>query len=353
MAIKMEDNGAAASGGSALLRDAARHAAMCAPQDLTFLVIGSGLVAFGAMWATRALLIAHPYLLMVLAGLLCLILTLTNLQHGLLQHLPEGLQTFLREKTIFDFLHDDSDCTNFLRRWGRMLLLSTAARTPESIAAIVKDMDEELIDFVVRKNFLDILPRGVREVLVPAGASSCAEANTVNNNGFHKHTLNGKELNGPDARASPSSPDRTVDINSEHELCKFLIAKDVAKNGNVTEPPLNPALKALFADAIAEATAVVQCGILRGLEWVSYAAAAACAAAAALAALALGSTGAAGALRSAMCSVGGARVLGLLDRRRAAAPAAAIFGAGACVVLGAGMRWKLRGVRRTAEEKRQ
>ena len=68
------------------------------------LVLLSGSIA----WALLRFILVNRFILVLLAGLLCLLLSVASDPRGLLRHLPAETQDFLFNKRVFDLLHDAS-----------------------------------------------------------------------------------------------------------------------------------------------------------------------------------------------------------------------------------------------------
>jgi len=211
---------------------------------------GLVLIAIGFGWAALRLMLDHPYLVLIVLGLACLVGSLVVTPGGLLRSLPPCVQDFLVRKTPFDLLYDDSRLRNFLRRWGRMQLLAIrGARSESEIGRIVEDLDPAFVDTVLGKTFLQIVPASVRRLLVPATredadmrvpvfgekalqehdrrtaafAASGAPGSSALSGPCHLRHLDGVGIHG---RWTPA------------EIAQLLRAKDQARGRRITEPEI-------------------------------------------------------------------------------------------------------------------
>jgi len=99
---------------------------------------------------------------------LCLAAAAVAHHGGLVAFLPTSMQDALLQKTPFDLLVDDTTAHSFTRRWGRVLLLSSAQSESE-VHAISQGVDRAFLDMVFRQSSVHMLPGICRSLLLPRG----------------------------------------------------------------------------------------------------------------------------------------------------------------------------------------
>lgn len=136
------------------------------PLSTAATTVGVTLISIGACWAALHFLRAHPYLLVIATGLVCLIVGVAADPDGLLIKADPEVQKSLLEVSIFDLLHDYAPTTNFTRKWGRVFMLCSAT-SEDTIAAITRGMDPEFVHMIFKTKLIEFLPLGVSRVLLP------------------------------------------------------------------------------------------------------------------------------------------------------------------------------------------
>jgi len=130
--------------------------------------VGVGLVAVGVCCGTCSIVLAYPWLISLLVGLMCLAAAAVAHRGGMVTLLPASMQDSLLQKTPFDLLIDDTKAHSFTRRWGRVLLLSSA-RSESEVYAISQGVDRAFLDMVFRQSSVHMLPGICRSLLLPRG----------------------------------------------------------------------------------------------------------------------------------------------------------------------------------------
>jgi len=131
--------------------------------------LGAVLLVFGVLCGFMRLFAEHPYLLATFAGLVCLVISALASHRGLVRFIPQGMQDKLFRRTPFDLLTQESKVTNIIRRWVRVFLLCQEDSEQE-IQTIMKGLDPEFLDKVFRQCSLEMLPYGLRRLLLPTDA---------------------------------------------------------------------------------------------------------------------------------------------------------------------------------------
>jgi len=132
-------------------------------------VVGICLVAAGACCGLCSFVLTHPWLVSLLAGLMCLAVAAVAHSGGMVALLPASMQDALLRKTPFDLLvEDDTKAHSFTRRWGRVLLLSSA-QSEREVHAISQGVDRAFLDMVFRQSSVHMLPGMCRSLLLPRG----------------------------------------------------------------------------------------------------------------------------------------------------------------------------------------
>jgi len=131
--------------------------------------LGAVLLVFGVLCGFMRLFAEHPYLLATFAGLVCLVISALASHRGLVRFIPQGMQDKLFRRTPFDLLTQESKVTNIIRRWVRVFLLCQEDSEQE-IQTIMTGLDPEFLDKVFRQCSLEMLPYGLRRLLLPTDA---------------------------------------------------------------------------------------------------------------------------------------------------------------------------------------
>eukprot|EP00440_Ansanella_granifera_P070641 gb/GFBE01076660.1/.p1 GENE.gb/GFBE01076660.1/~~gb/GFBE01076660.1/.p1 ORF type:complete len:375 (+),score=78.78 gb/GFBE01076660.1/:1-1125(+) len=206
------------------------------PFGVTLRAAGGALLAVGMLWAGYHFLTAHWYVLLIFAGLACLALSFVAEREGLLRYLPPDVQDLLLNKTLFDFFQDDSAVKNGVRKWGRVQMLALQDGTSEGdVKNILEDMDPELVNLVLRRNFISFLPLPLMRLLLPEASRACSQgaeggdAATCSSSASSSGRQPGTATNS----AMPSMP----------WILNFLQQKTEEKNKRITEPAIEPLIK--------------------------------------------------------------------------------------------------------------
>lgn len=69
-------------------------------------VLGLVLMLAGGVWALTRFLVNNSFIFLLLAGLMCVLVSLAADPRGLLRYVPEEMQDFLFNKRVFDILYD-------------------------------------------------------------------------------------------------------------------------------------------------------------------------------------------------------------------------------------------------------
>lgn len=131
-----------------------------------FTIFGSLFFCGGGVWFMLSLLQAMPWLIPVGVGAACFALALVSNPAGLVSLLPQGLQDLLTKTAVFDLIYDDSNMQNFVRKWGRIMML-VQERPENEVAVIMKDLDHDFVDSIFRRTLLQWFPPGVRRLMLP------------------------------------------------------------------------------------------------------------------------------------------------------------------------------------------
>lgn len=246
----------------AILRGAEAHFPLAA----ALRGVGFTLLAVGLAYGTFQFLTANPYVLLIVLGIACLSVSLLAGRDGLIVLLPEGVQDLLLRKTWFDFMHDDSGTTNFFRRWARVLILSLqGGRSPGEIQAVIRDMDPDFLDMVLRRTFAQMLPVPVLRLLLPEASYGAAAAVAAVAKGSKAlpHEAGGVPSIDPHVQA-PGVPRSRSDVLAAAAaasgslpcssrgpptaawIAQLLKEKDQEKDRRIQEPELLPALMSSF-----------------------------------------------------------------------------------------------------------
>lgn len=129
-------------------------------------VVGICLVAVGACCGVCSLILTYPWLVSLLVGFMCLAVAAVAHHGGMVALLPASMQDALLQKTPFDLLLDDTPAHSYTRRWGRVLLLSSA-RSESEVHAISQGVDRAFLDMVFRQSSVHMLPGICRSLLLP------------------------------------------------------------------------------------------------------------------------------------------------------------------------------------------
>jgi len=184
--------------------------------------VGAVLLVAGCFWAGVRFLASNSYLLLVLAGVVCIAISAIADPQGLLRHLPNEAQDFLLNRRIFDLIHDDSPITNLIRKWGRVQLLAQQDGTSEgAVQQIVQSMDPVFVHMIMCRSFLSFLPLPLQHLMLPRAACS---------------------KNDVPKMVAPDKPcaDAGMHAPSTSWLVGFLQKRHQAKLQNITEPELFP-----------------------------------------------------------------------------------------------------------------
>lgn len=204
-------------------------------------VQGIALVGAGFLWGTYTFVMSYPFLLLIGAGLVCLLLAAAAQPGGLLSFMPQGIQDFLLHGTAFDLLYDDSATQNFVRRWGRLLVLCSLPNpTPAQVRALTDGLDQTFLDGVFRQTFLHKLPMALRTLLLPTQrrrlswfpGSPEARVQMAFSSGIHSVGLPANLGGGS--------------LTSQ-AISDFLQAKAEAREQAITEPELAPAIVSVLS----------------------------------------------------------------------------------------------------------
>jgi len=140
------------------------------------------LLVYGLGWGSICLVQAHPFVLFVIAGVVCLGLSAFFNYAGLVRFMPEGLKHTLLERTPFDLIVDDAGITRQIRRWVRILMLAGAKseKDVESITCGLADGDDpEFLDRVLRRGIVHSLPPGLKRILLPNEGSVAVQTPSI------------------------------------------------------------------------------------------------------------------------------------------------------------------------------
>jgi len=240
------------------------------PLSTVLTTAGTLLLCLGACWGVTRLLQAHPYLLVMALGLVCIIAGLAADPSGLLIHFSDQAQNFLLKSTIFDFVIDDAGMQNQARRWVRMLLLCYTTDS-DNIATILEGMDNRFLDTVFRKRFIEYLPHPLSRVLLPEhlegipldGSTTASEISltrppgTDNKNGKMPAAQNASLCVSQWQNAScaievasrlrrAARPDAEVEAIHHTYVRRLVLEKKEDINARVFEPSLAPVIQASF-----------------------------------------------------------------------------------------------------------
>jgi len=143
-----------------------------APVSACCCLTGSSLLMLGVGSGLSEVLASHPYFLAVAAGFFFLVLAAVSHKEGLVRLLPKSVQDTLLRRTPFDLLSDESELSNILRRWGRILMLCQnvspyGERSEAEVQAVVRGLDPEFLEAVFRRGVVHALPATLRRVLLP------------------------------------------------------------------------------------------------------------------------------------------------------------------------------------------
>mmetsp|Transcript_30913 Transcript_30913/g.67737 ORF Transcript_30913/g.67737 Transcript_30913/m.67737 type:complete len:332 (-) Transcript_30913:64-1059(-) len=210
-----------------VLRDAEAYA----PVSASLGAVGAFLICIGASYGILNLLRAHPYILLVLAGLVFLIVAAVSCREGLLAFLPAEFRNFLLNTTLFDLWHNDTGFTNWYRRWGRVQLLCSGEGnlSEGEVAEVVDGLDPDWVEALMRRPLVQWLPPAVSRTLLP----ECSEAT--------KAVKNKDMAILADSRDATSSRATSSKLSSA-QLAAILREREEAKIKLITEPEIQPLL---------------------------------------------------------------------------------------------------------------
>lgn len=145
--------------------------------------IGVLLLFAGFGWGTYSFVQAHPYVVLVIAGLVCLVLSAGTNHGGLARFLPRGAQHLLFERTPFDIIIDDAGIQRQVRRWVRILML-VGAKSEQDVDSIIGGLgdgsdDPEFLERVLRRGVVHSLPTGLKNLLLPKDGTALAQTPSV------------------------------------------------------------------------------------------------------------------------------------------------------------------------------
>ncbi|CAK8987113.1 Uncharacterized protein SCF082_LOCUS839 [Durusdinium trenchii] len=136
-------------------------------------VLGLVLMLAGGVWALTRFLVNNSFIFLLLAGLMCVLVSLAADPRGLLRYVPEEMQDFLFNKRVFDILYDDTPVINAIRKWGPVqLLISQDGTSQGAIRHLVEHTEPEVLRFVLCRSFFSFLPGPLRLLLLPARSLS-------------------------------------------------------------------------------------------------------------------------------------------------------------------------------------
>eukprot|EP00929_Paragymnodinium_shiwhaense_P048865 TRINITY_DN24666_c0_g3_i1.p1 TRINITY_DN24666_c0_g3~~TRINITY_DN24666_c0_g3_i1.p1 ORF type:complete len:369 (+),score=66.66 TRINITY_DN24666_c0_g3_i1:103-1209(+) len=196
---------------------------------------GSVCLLWGAGWATATLIRQHPYLVLIVMGLVCLLASMLASPAGLISYLPRPVQDYLLHTSMFDFWIDDSAIKSWVRRWGRIQLLCSD-RSEAEVEVLVRGLDPAFVEQVMRRSLVHWLPLGWQTALLPTplsiGGGKADRAATV-----------------VDKSGSPVATDRTPATSSPAAMTAAEIVRHVrerrkAKDDKIVEPGLTPVVVA-------------------------------------------------------------------------------------------------------------
>lgn len=235
-----------------------RHFQAFFPLSTVLVTAGTLLLCLGACWGVTRLLQAHPYLLVMALGLVCLVAGLAADPSGLLIHFSDQAQQLLLKKTVFDFVIDDAGMQNQARRWVRMLLLCYTTDS-DNIATILEGMDPRFLDTVFRKRFIEYLPHPVSRVLLPEhlegipldSSSVVSETRPTRPPEKHKKCVSSWQnascaIEVASRLRRTARPDAEVEAIHHSYVKRLVVEKKEDINARVFEPSLAPVIQASF-----------------------------------------------------------------------------------------------------------
>merc|ERR1740133_489724 len=149
----------------------------------------------------------------------------------------------------------ESEVTNVVRRWVRVALLCQE-HSEEEVQTIVKGLDPEFLDKVFRRCTFQMLPGGVRRLLLPdelAGPIDRAASWQSPRRGAARTAGVGSLM----ARCVGAVPPRRkassdqAEVLSSAGIRELLMAKKEAKRKTAKEPSLTPVLRNLVFKIVA------------------------------------------------------------------------------------------------------
>lgn len=214
-----------------------RQAQAVAPIDVVLYAVGFLLVAYGlVMGLFRLFWNFFPSLAFIGMGMALLTITAVCRSNGLLAHMSSTIQDFFVRTTLFDVLHDDSALTNFVRRWGRMLLLCYEPSVGQ-IRHLLEGLDPAFVMAVFHKPLVYYMPQTLQRILLPdylLEASRPAPADSAENAEGPNTSLSsadlpriGRRLRG--LRGAAPEP-------LTESITQMLREKDEEKKKKLTEP---------------------------------------------------------------------------------------------------------------------
>lgn len=209
---------------------------------------GAAMVLSGLAWGCYRVMLACPYLLCILVGVLFMVVSLVMRPGGVLVLLPEFVQDLLLRKTVFDMLYDDTNVQNLTRKWGRMLMLCYGEWAAADIRVLTAGLDPAFVDTVIRRTFLQYLPAPLRTVLLPSPRPVPVPGALVAPGGWPRGSP--EEAVQTAAATGVNSVGVPSDLGgpplSAQKISKLLKEKAQDKDKRITEPGLDQAIYGLF-----------------------------------------------------------------------------------------------------------
>mmetsp|Transcript_43736 Transcript_43736/g.103304 ORF Transcript_43736/g.103304 Transcript_43736/m.103304 type:complete len:377 (+) Transcript_43736:49-1179(+) len=192
---------------------------------------GSACLIVGLTWAAWTMVVSHPYVVLVSIGFLFLAVAAVSSEAGLLAFAPADIQELLLQKSPFDILvHDDAPFVNFMRRWGRMMLLSSQRSTAE-VEHVVQGLQPQFVAWVFKRN-VELMPQFVQRLL----------------------------LSEEQAQAEAETP-AVGDAIASSQLTELLDQKHEERETRYTEPPLAPVIFRLVMNGLPREVKYLLAGI--------------------------------------------------------------------------------------------
>lgn len=253
------------------------------PLDAALKIAAIALISIGVSWAALQFLRAHPYILVIGAGLVCWAASLVSRGEGLLIHLPDAVQDVLLRRTLFDFIRDNARSTNFRRRWMRIMMLCGTTDAGD-IQRIVEGMDPTWIEAVFRSTFIEYLPQRVCRLLLPEspgvghyGPRAVADGRPQSGVARWRNHVHAIQAVSRMRLRMRHGGDSAQLVLTPEEIARVVREREEDVKSRITEPPWLPVVARLSGRRIA--LAVMMPGrqaVFKALKLVSACAAACC-----------------------------------------------------------------------------